>query len=182
MIARRSKFYVEDVMSLETLSQLIQALAVVAGLVFAVVQVREFRRERERNSALELLHSFQTPEFARAMTLTYAMPTGLSNEEIAEHLGDDFYLVYAMTNTWESIGILVFRGEVELDMVGDFFSGPIILSWERLRNHFWSEREITGRATIGEWFEWLRDRLVEYEAETPAVAAHIEHRNWRPPR
>ena len=167
-------------MAFETLLQFIQALAVVAGLIFAIVQVRQFRRERERNSALELLHSFQTPEFARAMVVTYALPDGLSRDETAQRLGEDFYLVYAMANTWESLGILVFRGEIGLDMVGDFFSGPILLSWERLRNYFHAERQATGRETIGEWFEWLRDRLVECEADTPAVPAHIEHRNWKP--
>lgn len=168
-------------MALDTLLQLIQALALVAGLVFAIVQVREFRRDRERNSALELLHSFQTPEFARAMVLTYRLPGGLSRDEIAQRLGEDFHVVYAMANTWESIGILVFRGEITLDMVGDFFSGPILLSWERLKNYFQAERQATGRETIGEWFEWLRDRLVECEAQTPAVPAHVEHRNWKPP-
>lgn len=168
-------------MTFETLLQLIQALAVLGGLLFAVVQVRQLRRERERNSALELLHSFQTPEFAKALVLTYALPDGLTKEQIEQRLGEDFYLVYAMTATWESIGILVFRGEIGLDLVADFFSGPIILSWEKLKNHFRTEREAASRATIGEWFEWLRDRLVEHEAQTPPLPAHVEHRHWKPP-
>jgi hypothetical protein len=85
-----------------------------------------------------------------------------------------------MTTTWESLGILVFRGEVGLDVVSDFFSGPIILSWRKLGNHFRAERKASGRATIGEWFEWLRDRLVELEAAAPPIPAQIEHKAWKP--
>ena len=33
--------------------------------------------------------------------------------------------------TWESLGILVFRGEVSLDLVDDFFSGAVELSWRK---------------------------------------------------
>lgn len=168
-------------MNLQTLFQLIEALAVSAGVIFAIVQVRQFRRERERSSALEMLHSFQTPEFAKAIVLTYALPDGLSKEEIESRLGEDFHVAYAMTTTWESLGILVFRREVGLDVVSDFFSGPIILSWRKLGAHFRAERKASGRQTIGEWFEWLNDRLVEWEQETPPVAAHMEHRNWRRP-
>src|SRR5262249_34659374 len=161
--------------------QLIETIAVSVGVVFAIVQVRQIQRERARDSALELLHSFQTPEFAKAGVLTYALPDGLTKAEIESRLGDEFHLDIAMTPTWESIGILVFRREVHLDVVSDFFSGPIILSWQKLGNHFRAERKASGRETIGEWFEWLRDRLVEWESAAPPIPAHIEHKDWKPP-
>jgi hypothetical protein len=37
--------------------------AILAGVVFAGVQLRQFNKQRARESALQLLHSFQTPEF-----------------------------------------------------------------------------------------------------------------------
>jgi hypothetical protein len=85
-----------------------------------------------------------------------------------------------MTTTWESLGILVHRREVPLDMVSDFFSGPIIISWARLGAHFVAERKRIGRDTISEWLEWLRDRIVETEQVSEPIAAHIEHRHWKP--
>lgn len=168
-------------MTIETIAQLLSAAAVTAGVILALVQLRQFRQLRERTSAMELLHSFQTPEFAKAIVLVYGLPDGLSRDEIIERLGDDLHLVYAMTTTWESLGVLVFRREISLDMVADFFSGPIVLSWQKLQNYFREEREKMGRPTIGEWFEWLRDRLVEAEFKTPPLPAHIEHRGWKPP-
>ena len=167
-------------MSPEAVFQAIEAIALVIALGFAMVQVRQYRRDKHREAALELLHSFQTPAFARAMNIVYGMPEGLSKEEIEHFAGDDFHKVYAMATTWESLGVLVFRGEIDLQLVDDFFSGPIRISWRRLEAHVLGERAETGRDTIFEWFQWLNERLAEIESAEPPVPAHIAHRDWRP--
>lgn len=169
-------------MSVEIIFQGIEALAVVVGVGFAMIQVHQYRRDKYRESAMELLHSFQTPAFARALNIVYRMPDGLSKEEIIGFVGDDFHLVYAMTTTWESLGILVHRGEVDLQMIDDFFSGPIIVSWRKLEKYIIGERLEVGRETINEWFQWLKERLEEIETDGPPIPAHIEHKNWRPPK
>jgi len=167
-------------MNAETLLQAVEALAVVVGVVFAIVQVRQYRRQKRREAALELMHSFQTPSFAAAMNLVYNLPDGLSKKEIEARCGDRFHLVYALMTTWESLGILVFRREVDLDMVDEFFSGPIKVSWRKLQGHVVGEREMLGRDTIEEWFQWLAERLAERESKVPRVPAHIAHRDWQP--
>jgi hypothetical protein len=166
-------------MPLETFFQMLEAVAVVFGVGFAVVQVRQHVRRQARESAMELLHSFQTPEFAKALTLVYRMPDGLTKAEVERRLGDDFHLVYAMTTTWESLGVLVFRRELSLDLVDDFFSGPVRISWRKLQGYFREERAEQRRETIAEWFEWLADRLADRESRQAPVPAHIAHGNWR---
>jgi hypothetical protein len=169
-------------MSVEVFFQIIEALAVVIGVGFAMIQVSQYRRDKHREAAMELLHAFQTPSFARALNIVYNMPDGLSKRQVEEFAGDEFHLVYAMTTTWESIGILVHRGEVDLQLVDDFFSGPVIVSWSKLENFIIGEREEVGRETINEWFQWLKERLEEMESDELPKPAHIEHRNWRPPK
>ena len=169
-------------MSVEEIFQIIEAIAVVIGVGFAMVQVRQFRRDKHREAAMELLHAFQTPSFARALNIIYSMPDGLSKEEVERFAGDEFHLVYAMTTTWESIGVLVYRGEVSLQLVDDFFSGPVMVSWRKLENHIKGERDEVGRQTINEWFQWLKERLEESESDKPPVPAHIEHKDWKPPK
>jgi hypothetical protein len=167
-------------MTAELFFQAVEAIAVVIALGFAIVQVRQYRQDKRREAAIELLHSFQTPSFARAMNLVYRLPDGLSREEIEEAVGDELHIVYAMTTTWESLGILVFQGEIDLQLIDDFFSGPIQISWHKIGNLIIGEREETGRQTIGEWWEWLKDRLEEAESKEPPVPAHIAHKDWRP--
>lgn len=167
---------------MEVVLQAIEAAAVVTGVGFAIVQVRQYRRDRRRTAAIELLHSFQTPAFAEALNIVYNLPDGLSREELEARLQGRFHILYSLMTTWESLGILVHMGEIELGLVEDFFSGPILISWRKLKGHVEGERSATGRATIEEWFQWLAERLQEREQGTPALPAHIEHRNWTPRR
>lgn len=167
-------------MNVELVLQAIQATSVLVGVGFAVYELRRYRRERYREAAIELLHTFQTPDFAKALTLVYRLPDGLSRHEIEARLGGDLHLVYAMTTTWESIGVLVWRGEVDIDLVDDFFSGPIVVSWRKLQGYFFDERRETSRETIGEWFQWLAERFAEREGAAPPVPAHVAFRDWRP--
>lgn len=164
-------------MSIQDVFQIIEAMAVLIGVGFAIVQVRQYRRDKHREAAMELLHSFQTPAFAEALNLIYKLPDGLSKEQIETTLEGKFHLVYALMTTWESLGILVYRGEVDLDLVDDFFSGPIVVSWRKLRGHVIGEREMLGRDTIEEWFQWLAERMSERESKMPPVPAHIMHKD-----
>jgi len=47
-----------------------------------VIPVRNFRAAKERESALELLHSFQTLEFSKALYIVSNLPVGLSKVDI----------------------------------------------------------------------------------------------------
>ena len=167
-------------MDAQFLLQLVQAAVVVIGVGFAAYELRKYREERNREAALELVHTFQTPEFAKALLIVCGLPDGLSKAEIEAHAGEDFYLVYGMVTTWESIGILVHRGEMSIDLVDDFFSGPILLSWQKLQRYFFDLRRETDRETWGEWFQWLAERFAEREAAAPPVPAHLQFRDWRP--
>jgi hypothetical protein len=165
-------------MSIEVIFQVVETIAVVIGVGFAILQIRQYTRNRKREAAIELLHSFQTPSFAKALNLVYNLPDSMSKEQVEERLGDEFHLVYALMTTWESLGILVYMGEIDLDMIDDFFSGPIMISWRKLEGHIKGERSLLGRDTIEEWFQWLTERLLERESKVPPLPAYIAHRHW----
>ena len=167
-------------MDAELLLQSVQAAVVVSGVGFAIHEMRKYREERNREVALELVHTFQTPEFAKALLIVCELPDGLSKAEIEADVGEDFYLVYGMVTTWESIGILVHRGEMDIDLVDDFFSGPILISWRKLQRYFFDQRRESDRETWGEWFQWLAERFAEREAAAPPMPAHLQYRDWRP--
>lgn len=165
-------------MSTEVIFQVVETIAVVIGVVFAILQIRQYTRNKRREAAIELLHSFQTPSFAKALNLVYNLPDSLSKEQVEERLGDEFHIVYALMTTWESLGILVYLGEIDLDMIDDFFSGPITISWRKLEGHIKGERSLLGRDTIEEWFQWLTERLLERESKVPPLPAYIAHKHW----
>ena len=83
---------------------------------------------------LELVRSFQSPAFTAALRRVLSLPDGADAAKIREVLGPDGEdAVYLVSLTWESLGVLVFRREVTLDLVDDFFSGPLIISWQKLK-------------------------------------------------
>lgn len=152
-------------------------MAVVIAVVFGIVKVRQFVRARRREAAFELMRSLQTPEMLRGLLILDRLPPDLTADEIKSEVGEDFLHIQALLGTWESLGILVFHGEVDLSLVDDFYSGPIVQSWEKLGALVEEVREQTGRETRWEWFQWLAERMMEREKEAPPIPAHVAHRS-----
>jgi len=168
---------------ISTLANLINAIAVTAGVIFAATQIRYYRQRRRRDAMLELVRSFQSPAFTSALRRVLSLPDGADAHKIREVLGPDGEdAVYLVALTWESIGVLLFRRELTLDLIDDFFSGPIVLSWKKLQVYSEEWRRTLDRETCSEWFHWLAERRMEREKLSPPVPAYIAHRKWREPR
>ena len=170
-------------MDISNIANLINAIAVTAGVIFAAVQIRQYQRQRKRDAMLELVRSFQSPAFTAALRRVLSLPDGADAAKIREVLGPDGEdAIYLVSLTWESLGVLVFRREVTLDLVDDFFSGPLIISWQKLKVYSEEWRRTLNRETGNEWFHWLAERMLEREKSVPPVPAYIAHRNWRDSR
>ncbi len=166
-------------MDLSTLANVINAAAVTAGVIFAAAQIRYYSQRRRRDAMLELVRSFQSAAFTGALRRVLSLPDGATAEKIRELLGPDGEdAVYLVSLTWESLGVLVFRGEVTLDLVDDFFSGPILLSWQKLKVYSEEWRSTLNRETGSEWFHWLAERMMEREKISPPIPAYVAHRDW----
>ncbi|HZR78212.1 MAG TPA: DUF4760 domain-containing protein [Chthoniobacterales bacterium] len=169
-------------MDFSTLANLVNALAVTAGVIFAAAQISYYRRRRRRESMLELVRSFQSPVFSKALRSVVELPENATAEDVARILGPEGEDVLAhLTATWETIGILLFHNELTLDVVDDFFSGPILLTWNKLGPYVIELRQRYNRETWFEWFQWLAERMMERESKTPAIPAYIAHRDWKEP-
>ena len=76
-----------------------------------------------------LVQTFQGAEFAKALRGIIDLPDNLDREAIRAKVGPEGEdAIYFVTTTWETIGVLVFQKKLTLDLVDDFFSGPIIIS------------------------------------------------------
>src|SRR6266705_1289368 len=167
-------------MDIGTLANLINAIAVTAGVIFAAAQIRYYRPRRQREAMLELVRSFQSPAFTSALRRVLSLPDGADTQKIREVLGPDGEdAVYLVSLTWESIGLLLFRRELTLDLIDDFFSGPILLSWKKLQVLAEEWRRAQNRETGSEWFHWLAERMMERERLSPPVPAYVAHRDWK---
>src|SRR5438094_10083268 len=110
---------------ISTLANLINAIAVTAGVIFAATQIRYYRQRRRRDAMLELVRSFQSPAFTSALRRVLSLPDGADAQKIREVLGPDGEdAVYLVALTWESIGVLLFRRELTLDTIDETLAVP----------------------------------------------------------
>jgi len=165
-------------MNAEIFVGLAETIAIITGLTFAVIQIRTSNKQRSRESAYQLLNSFQTPEFHQAVTILVELPEGLSKNEIEKSLKDNMTSMYVMFGTFESLGILIYRREISIQLVEDFFSGVIILLGKKFSNYFNEVRELSNRPTYYEWIQWMFEQIEKRESKTTAIPSYIEYRDW----
>lgn len=161
--------------------QAIETLAVVVGVGFGLAQLRQLRVQREVEAGLELLRPLQSLESAEALLILHGLPDGLSSEQLRQRLGDEFESVMATAALFESLGPLVARGHVPLSMYAEFYRGPTVLTWRKLRRYVDEQRQ-AGWPSLFEWIQWLAEKMDEYALAAPNKPAFEQFRGWRSPR
>ena len=73
-----------ELSTLANLAEVFGAFVVVGGLAFGVVQMLHYRQQRRETAAIELLRSFQNPEFSRSLRAVLALPHGVGHSDMAE--------------------------------------------------------------------------------------------------
>lgn len=167
-----------DLATWANVAEIVGGATVVGGVILALFQLHRYRTERRREALLTLMRAFQTYEWVRAGRVIGDLPDGVSYEEMQERPEEDRNAVWFHMATWESLGVMVNRGEVPLDLVEDFYSGMIQVSWRKLERYVEESREALDRETYFEWFQWLAERIEEREAATPPEPAHVAHADW----
>jgi hypothetical protein len=167
-------------MDLSTIVDVLSVVAVVSGLVFAGLELRQFRISRDRESALEVLNTFQTPEFMGGLRAITQLPDDQNKKQVEELLGERMDDVYFLLACLEGLGVLVYKEELSLGLVEDFFAGGIVVTWLKLRRFAEEERKAVDRDTWVEWVQWLAEMVMEREEKRAAVPAYIAHQAWKP--
>ena len=167
-------------MSWRVALEIVNAVALCAGVIFAAYQLVELRRQHRRDAVLGLVRSFQSGDFTAALGRVNSLPDGADRAAIRKVLGptgeDQVFLVGL---TWESLGVLAYRREIDMETIDDFFSGAIAISWRKLHTFVDQDRRRLDRETVWEWFQWLAERMQEREQRSAPVPAHVAHRDWR---
>jgi hypothetical protein len=167
-------------MDLSTALQLVETAILTVGLGFGLVQLRALRRQQEVQGGAELLRSLQSPQTARASIIVYELPDGLSEQGLKEKLGPDLEAVIGLMAMFESLGPLVARGHIPLDIYTDYYRGVTAMSWRKLRPLAEAKR-LEGWTTLWEWFQWLGELMERTAPLQAGDPAHVRLRGWRSP-
>jgi hypothetical protein len=167
--------------ALETLAQIAQilgVLAVVAAIVFGVNQLRQFQQQRHDLAAVELMRMVQDTDFMHAFRIVYGLPDDLGAKQLRA-LGADTEDAFLVAAKFETMGHLVFRGNVPIGMMEELVGGVAVYFWKKLRPWVEDLRLCKGQPLLLEWYQWISDRLEErgWPDQQPA---YFRHRHWKP--
>ena len=164
---------------LANLAEIMGVIIVVGGLYFAVLQLRQFRQQRRELAAIELFRFFGNPRFTRAYATVLRLPAGLSAGDLKnrdEWLDDAAMLV---SSTMENIGVMTYQRIVPFTIVYHLIGSSTVILWHRLENWVYALRKEIGNDGAFEWFQWLAERLEDYQTLDP-LPAYLAHKDWLP--
>ena len=166
-------------MSWELALQALETFAVVVGVGFGLVQLRQLRHQREIQAGIELLHSL--PQMAVAALKLYELPDNLTGQELRSKLGDKFDSVFDLLAVFESLGPLVARGQVPIDLYAEYYRGATVMAWTKVRRYVLEERE-SGWPNLFEWVQWLSERMEQRGPLSHDIPAFERLSEWKDSR
>lgn len=164
---------------LANLAEILGLFIVVSGFYFAVLQMRQIRQQRREFAAIEVFRFFGNPKFTEAYLLVLHLPDHTSAEDIRTKqvkLADAAMLI---CSTMENIGVMTFQRIVPFAIVYNLIGNSTVILWRKLEKWVAALRVETANEGAFEWFQWLAERLEEYQSEDlrPAYEAH---KIWTP--
>ncbi len=160
------------------LVEIIGILAIIFGIAFGALQLRQHRKQSRDMAILELARSFEDPEFTDAYMLITSLEVGIGDEDL-QSKGPE-YVAAAMRVGWkfETVGMLIHSHVVPMDAMADLVGGFALKLWSILGE--WAEemRVKNCQPEFFEWYQWLVERLEE-RGESTHEPAYQAHRSWR---
>jgi hypothetical protein len=147
----------------QTVSIVVATASVVVGVVFAVLQLRDFVKTRQTDLIMRLYSRFGSERFQRTEEKVWK---GLSEEALNFH---DYVEKYGLAEWvtvgtfFEGVGILLYRKLIDIRLADDLFTAPVNMAWDPMKNSIIEARKEYGQPTIFEWFEYLYNELMKRE-------------------
>jgi hypothetical protein len=143
------------------------ALSFIIALIFGIAQVNTANRDRRERLTIETLRNFQTREFAELILFinSHSMPS--SNKELNALPFKEQVFIIQFGQQMESLGMLVAERLINIDLVDKTLGSFVTLAWEKYKILFKDIRERQPDPFLGEYFQWLAERIDERMKRNP---------------
>ena len=149
------------------LANLALTFSFIAGLIFGIKQVRVAARDRRERFTLETLRSFQSREFAQLIQYILSHDFPSSYEGFQTQPAEEQTCFIQFAQEMESIGILVAEKFIDIDLLDKTLGVFVVNSWEKYRPMYSDMREKLPDPFLGEYFQWLAERIDERMRDHP---------------
>jgi hypothetical protein len=152
------------------------ALSFVIGLVFGIAQVRAAARDRRERLTLETLREFQAREFLDLMYFVMNQEIPSNRELMLKQPADIQINLMQFAQIMESLGILVAERLINIDLVDKSLGSFVVTSWDKYKVLFYDIREKTPDPYLGEYFQWLAEKIKKRMEMNPRKPFHETHK------
>jgi hypothetical protein len=154
------------------LANLALALTFIAGLIFGIVQVRTAARDRKERLTLETLRNFQTREFAELIHYFNSHDLPATTEGLQALRPEEQIMLIQFGQEMETVGFLVAEKFIDIDLVEKILGVLVTNTWEKYEPLFIDGRQNQPDPFLGEYFQWLAERIDERMKEKPRIPFH----------
>ena len=158
------------------LANLALTLSLIVAIIFGIVQAKTANRDRKERLTLETLRNFQTREFSELLfyITTEKMPSSLAQWQGLP--ANERILLIQFGQEMESLGMLVAERYIDLDLVDKTLGSFVMTAWDKYRPVFLEMREKNPDPFLGEYFQWLAERIDERMKRNPREPFYESHR------
>jgi hypothetical protein len=149
------------------IANLALTLSFIVALVFGIAQVQAATRDRRERLTLETLRNFQTREFAELINYLVSKDLPTTREGMQALPEEEQIMLIQFSQQMESLGILVAERLVNIDLVEKTLGSFVTTSWDRYKAMFMNIREKQPDPFLGEYFQWLAERIDERMRDNP---------------
>jgi hypothetical protein len=151
---------------LSFIRDLVTVIGVLIALAYYIVNIRHQRETRQAQLFMTIYQNYYDKEWLRDQQKINFFYDDYSNfDEFMEKYGPynnmEGYLTYqSRVNFYEGLGVLVKRNLIDVSMVDDLLSGPIVLFWEKKAHPLVNEtRRRFNNPAAYEWVEYLYEKV-----------------------
>jgi hypothetical protein len=145
--------------TIQRILSMVASVALITGVVIAVLQLRAQTRIRQEEIAMRLYASFGEEAFVRHYQRVARWDYATYDEYRARSTVDDTTSLMVVSVFFESMGLLLKRRLAPIDLLDDLLSGPVLQAWPKVRPIWIGLRADHKQPSWAEWFEHLHDEM-----------------------
>jgi hypothetical protein len=165
--------------TLNTVANVLAALALIAGLVYGAFEAGRIHRRRRDALALEAVRIMYNEATVRAVQAVLELPDDATPEQLRLRGPEAERAVRQVEHAFDTLGWMVHRRMIGLHDLDDLMGGAVRAVWRRVRRLARERREAEGPADF-EWTQWLAERLEENPSPAKQTGANVHYRAWQP--
>jgi hypothetical protein len=162
------------------IAQILSGIAVTFAVIFALIQLRQYRQQRRDTAAMELMRTIQSQQWTSALLLLGDVPDGISASDLHAMNSEFEEAAFTIVAIYETIGFLVYRRIAPFYLVQELTGGTVVVMWRKLKVWAIEMRSERDHDRFAEWFQWLAERLNEREEAISGGPAYKRCSKWRP--